>query len=135
MRISDWSSDVCSSDLAGPAGGADNGDQRQREDDLEQHGHEGSVSAIAIECQYGQAHLSDARVAALAARRPRRGKELALAIDARRKLGPAPERVVEGTLLGVAEQEGDLRQRDVRIAQQVFGGGRPPRREPALGGT
>src|SRR3546814_4277931 len=66
---------------AGPAGGADNGDQRQREDDLEQHGHEGSVSAIAIECQYGRAHLSDARVAALAARRPRRVQELELAID------------------------------------------------------
>src|SRR3546814_1446897 len=131
MRISDWSSDVCSSDLAGPAGGADNGDQRQREDDLEQHGHEGSVSAIAIECQYGRAHLSDARVAALAARRPRRGKELALAIDARRKLGLAPERVVEGTLHGVAEQEGGLRQRDVWIAQKVFGGVAPNRGEQA----
>src|SRR3546814_13229738 len=86
MRISDWSSDVCSSDRA------------------------------------------------LAARRSRRGKELALAIDARRKLGPAPERVVEGTLLGVAEQEGDLRQRDVRIAQQVFGGVSPHRVEHALVG-
>src|SRR3546814_8121069 len=39
-----------------------------------------------------------------------------------------------GTLLGVAEQEGDLRQRDVRIAQQVFGGVSPHRVEHALVG-